>query len=102
MDRIKEIKNAAGATVNDVVMAACAGALRNYLDDRVELPDDPLIGMVPVSIRGADDGVGGNKVSAMLAALPTQLEDPVERLAVTRQATMIAKAQQAFIPQGSE
>ncbi|MCO5303673.1 MAG: wax ester/triacylglycerol synthase family O-acyltransferase [Phycicoccus sp.] len=100
LDEVKFVKNTFEVSVNDVVMAISAGALRRWLLAHDALPDGPLVAMVPVSIRGADDGVGGNKVSAMLAALPTQLEDPVERLAVTRQATMIAKAQQAFIPQG--
>ena len=48
LSQVKAIKNALGATVNDVVMAACAGALRTYLEKRGELPDEPLVAMVPV------------------------------------------------------
>src|SRR3954469_2158990 len=51
LDDIKMIKNALGGTVNDVVLAVCAGALRRYFDERGEVPDGPLIGMVPVSVR---------------------------------------------------
>lgn len=99
MDRIKEIKNAAGATVNDVVMAACAGALRNYLEKRGELPDDPLIGMVPVSIRtGSEAEVWTNRVSGLFCQLPTQLDDPLERIAFIHDAMAEAKADFDLLP----
>ena len=97
---IKRVKNAFGVSVNDVVMAMTAGALRTWLTEHDALPGGPLVAMVPVSIRTSTSEIGGNKVSAMLAALPTHLADPVERLAVTRRATHVAKSQQAFIPQG--
>ena len=48
---VKAVKNAAGCTVNDVVMTICAGALRDWLAERGELPSDPLLTMVPVSVR---------------------------------------------------
>ncbi|MEO6019551.1 MAG: wax ester/triacylglycerol synthase family O-acyltransferase [Knoellia sp.] len=97
---VKIVKNAFGVSVNDVVMAISAGAMRSWLIAHDALPEGPLVAMVPVSIRAKSSGFTGNKVSAMLAALPTNVEDPVERLGVTRQATAAAKAQQAFIPQG--
>jgi WS/DGAT/MGAT family acyltransferase len=97
---VKFVKNTFGVSVNDVVMAMCAGALRRWLLDHDALPAGPLVAMVPVSIRAEGHGPGGNHVSAMLAALPTHLDSPVGRLQVTRQATQVAKAQQAFIPQG--
>ncbi len=99
MDRIKEVKNAAGATVNDVVMASCAGALRNYLADRDELPDDPLIGMVPVSIRNGDeDEVWTNRVSGLFCQLPTHLADPLERIAFVHDAMADAKGDFDLLP----
>jgi diacylglycerol O-acyltransferase / wax synthase len=98
---VKAVKNAFGVSVNDVVMAMCAGALRHWLADRQALPDSPLIAMIPVSVRDPrSKGAMGNKVSAMLAALPTNLADPSERLDVVHAATKIAKAQHAAIPQG--
>src|SRR3712207_9531813 len=51
----KDIKTALGATVNDVVMAACAGALRAYLEGHDALPEEPLVAMVPVSIRTGEE-----------------------------------------------
>ncbi len=101
LPEIKEVKNAFGVTVNDVFMALCGGALRRWLAERDELPEDPLVAFVPVSVRTpGDHSMAGNRVSAMLAAAPTHLEDPVERLRATHHATMIAKSQQAVIPQG--
>jgi diacylglycerol O-acyltransferase len=101
LDTVKMVKNAFGVSVNDVVMAMSAGALRRWLADHEALPDSPLIAMIPVSVRDPDGrGALGNKVSAMLAALPTHLSDPAERLDVAHTATKIAKAQQAAIPQG--
>jgi diacylglycerol O-acyltransferase / wax synthase len=101
LDSIKTIKNEFGVSVNDVVMAMCAGALRRWLTEHESLPDQPLISMIPVSVRDpASKGALGNKVSAMLTTLPTNVSDPGHRLEVVHAATKIAKSQQAAIPQG--
>jgi WS/DGAT/MGAT family acyltransferase len=101
LDSVKAVKNALGVSVNDVVLAMCAGALRRWLADHNALPDAPLITMIPVSIRDpASQGALGNKVSAMLAVLPTHIADPAERLVAAHAATALAKSQQATIPQG--
>ncbi|MBK7508026.1 MAG: wax ester/triacylglycerol synthase family O-acyltransferase [Comamonadaceae bacterium] len=77
--RLKRIGEAAGATVNDVTLAICAGALRRYLEVQKALPRKPLIAMVPVSLHGETDA-GGNQVSLLLANLATNLRDPLRRL----------------------
>jgi WS/DGAT/MGAT family acyltransferase len=101
LDVVKAVKHAYGVSVNDVVLAVCAGALRRWLTDHDALPETPLIAMIPVSVRDpASKGALGNKVSAMLAMLPTNLHDPEKRLETAHAATQIAKAQQAAIPQG--
>ena len=101
LDSVKAVKNALGISVNDVVMAMCAGALRRWLADHDALPEQPLIAMIPVSIRDpASKGALGNKVSAMLATLPTNVDDPLKRLEIVHAATKLAKSQQAAIPQG--
>jgi diacylglycerol O-acyltransferase len=101
LDSVKAVKAAFGVSVNDVVMAMCAGALRRWLADHNSLPDAPLIAMIPVSVRDpASKAAMGNKVSAMLATLPTNLTDPGDRIRVVHAATKTAKAQQAVIPQG--
>lgn len=101
LDEVKEVKNAFGVTVNDVVMAMTAGAVRRWLESRNALPSGPLVAMVPVSVR-APEGAGtqGNAVSAMLATLPTHVADGVDRLALANQGTRRAKSQQAALPQG--
>jgi diacylglycerol O-acyltransferase len=101
LDSVKTVKNAFGVSVNDVVMAMCAGALRRWLADHHALPDAPLIAMIPVSVRDpASKAAMGNKVSAMLAVLPTNVADPGDRVQIVHAATKTAKAQQAVIPQG--
>ena len=98
---VKAVKNAFGVSVNDVVMAMCAGALRRWLIDHDALPEAPLVSMIPVSVRDeTTKGQLGNRVSAMLAKLPTDVADPAERLQLVHEATKIAKSQQATIPQG--
>jgi diacylglycerol O-acyltransferase / wax synthase len=81
VDRIKNVKNAAGVTLNDVVLAMCSGALRYYLLEQDALPDTPLLAMVPVSLRREDEAdAGGNLVGAILCSLATDIEDPAKRL----------------------
>jgi WS/DGAT/MGAT family acyltransferase len=91
---VKMVKNAFGVTVNDVVLGLCAGALRSYLDSLDEHPDGPLMAMVPVSVRTEDEkGALGNRVSNMTCSLATDIDDPVERLAVIHEGTKGAKDQ---------
>ena len=79
--RIRAVKSAAGVTVNDVVLAMCAGALRAYLIERDALPDTPLVAMVPVSLRAeGEQDAGGNMVGTILCNLATDIEDPAKRL----------------------
>ncbi|MGO4256989.1 WS/DGAT/MGAT family O-acyltransferase [Marmoricola sp. RAF53] len=96
---VKSIRAAGGATLNDVVLAMCAGGLRTWLADQRALPMVPLIGGVPVSVRSDDErGAGGNRVSMMFTPLPTHLSDPVERLTSTRDATAAAKERFEAVP----
>ena len=68
LELVKDVKNALGATVNDVVMAACAGGLRTWLEAHDALPDVPLVAMVPVSIRtGEETEKWTNRVSSIFA-----------------------------------
>ncbi len=78
----KQVKNALGATVNDVILTATAGALRRWLHDReVDTEGMELKALVPVSIRTIDEqGELGNKLTAMRGPLPVGIADPVERL----------------------
>jgi len=84
----KEVKNAFGGTVNDVVLATVAGALRRWLRSRgVRTEGLELRALVPVSIRGAHEhGTLGNRIAVMRGPLPVYVEDPVARLRVVREA----------------
>lgn len=92
LGEVKKVKNAFGVTVNDVVLALCTGALRRYLRERGELPEHPLVATVPVSVLGRTDrDEGSNRVSALFASLPTQLDDPTARIYAIAESNRLAK-----------
>ncbi|MFF0813991.1 wax ester/triacylglycerol synthase family O-acyltransferase [Rhodococcus sp. NPDC003318] len=94
---VKAVKNAFGVTVNDVVLATVAGALRRYLADRDELPGDPLVAMVPVSVHDVSDRPGTNQFSGMFTQLGTHVDDPAARLSQARDHNMIVKSHNASL-----
>jgi WS/DGAT/MGAT family acyltransferase len=96
---VKAVKNAAGCTVNDVVMTLCAGALRDWLAERDELPDDPLLTMVPVSVRTPEQrGTFGNRISTMVVPLATDEPEPALRLQRMQDAMGAAKDRHRATP----
>lgn len=95
--RFKRLGAATGATVNDVTLAVCAGALRRYLEMQNALPTEPLIAMVPVSLHG-ETNEGGNQVSLLLANLGTHIKDPIKRLAHIVESTSLAKSKLSSMP----
>src|SRR4051794_11959757 len=99
LDTVKAIKNEAGVTVNDVVVALSAGALRDWLKAREELPDKPLVAMVPVSVRTDEQmGTFGNRVSMMIVPIPTDENDPKRRLRRTHELLRGAKSRHQAVP----
>ncbi len=90
---VKAVKNQLGGTVNDVVLATVAGAVRRFLQHRRVKPDAvPYRVAVPVSTRAAEEyGTMGNRVSAWLIDLPVEEGDPRRRLARVRAATAALK-----------
>ena len=95
----KKIKDALGGTVNDVVLAVVAGALRGWLHSRGVRTDGlELRAQVPVSIRAEDEhGQLGNRLAVMRAPLPVYIEDPVRRLeAVTGAMQGLKQSKQAL------
>jgi diacylglycerol O-acyltransferase len=94
LEDVKELKKALDVTVNDVVLAICTGALRRYLGERDELPKDPLVATVPVSVHtNQSHRRGANKVSAMFVSLPCGTDDPTERIDIIRSVTKGAKTE---------
>jgi diacylglycerol O-acyltransferase / wax synthase len=85
IERLRAIGKASGATLNDVVLAMCGGAVRTYLLELDALPDTPLVAMVPVGLNAKQSQIasaeGGNAVGAVMCKLGTHLADPGDRLA---------------------
>jgi diacylglycerol O-acyltransferase / wax synthase len=88
LEDLKVVKRAFGGTVNDVVLAVMAGAMRRWLHSRgVRTEGMELRALVPMSIRSEDEmSAGGNRIAAMRGPLPVYVDDPVERLRVVREA----------------
>jgi WS/DGAT/MGAT family acyltransferase len=92
LEHIRSVGKAAGATVNDVVLAMCSGALRAYMLELGVLPDAPLTAMTPVSLRREDSGEdSGNAVGTILCNLATDLADPADRLAAIHESMQQGK-----------
>jgi diacylglycerol O-acyltransferase len=99
LDEIKAVRKRYDVTVNDVVLAMVAGALRSWLDERGERPSKSLVAGVPV---GTDDAggpprLGGNRVSNLFTTLATDIDDPVERLRTISRVTSEAKTVQRIL-----
>jgi WS/DGAT/MGAT family acyltransferase len=97
LDDIKKVKNRFNVTINDVVMALCAGVLRRFLLDRGQLPEISLVATVPVSVHDKSDRPGRNQLSALFTRLQTQIANPAERLRAIAHATAVAKEHSAAI-----
>lgn len=88
--RLRNISKALGVTINDVVLAVCSGALREYLISQESLPKKPLIAMVPASIRDDESDVS-SRITMILANLGTHKDDPLERLSIIQRSMQNAK-----------
>ncbi len=88
---VKALAKSRGVTINDVVLALCAGALRRYLAGRAALPEKALTAGVPVSIRPFGDAQLNNQVFFTLSRLPTDVAEPLPRLAAAQTAGQEAK-----------
>lgn len=89
---VRRIKDAAGVTVNDVVLGICGGALREFLKRKNDLAEKSLIAMVPASVRAdTERDKINNRVSGMWATLATDVDDPRERLRLINDDTKDAK-----------
>ena len=88
---LKALAKVHGATLNDLVLMLCAGALRRYLQQRQQLPRKSLVAAVPISLRPAGDTRADNQASMSLISLGTHLADPARRLAHIRTASQAMK-----------
>ena len=99
LDAVRQVRREFGTTVNDVVVTICAGAVRDWLLERDALPDDPLVAMIPMSVRKRDErGAWGNRISMMIVPIPTNEPDPATRLRRTHELLSSAKERHSALP----
>jgi WS/DGAT/MGAT family acyltransferase len=99
LDAIKDAKNRHHCSVNDVVVSICAGAVRRWLIAHGELPADPLVAQIPVSVRTESQvGTFGNRIQLLAAPLYTDEPDPAARLAKTHEALGDMKQRHKALP----
>ncbi|WP_028643115.1 WS/DGAT/MGAT family O-acyltransferase [Nocardioides sp. URHA0020] len=95
IERLRAVGAATGATINDVVLAMCGGAVRRYLLELDALPDAPLVAMVPIGLKAKESQLastdGGNAVGSVMVQLGTDLADPADRLAAIHTAMVDGK-----------
>ena len=98
IDRLRKVAQSAGATLNDVVLAICGGALRRFLLELDALPNKPLTTGIPVSVRPKDDEGTGNAITFIIGTLATDVADPLERLQAITASTRLAKEHVQSLP----
>jgi WS/DGAT/MGAT family acyltransferase len=98
LDEAKGIRRRYGVTLNDVVVATMAGAIRRWMQEIEAVPDEPLVAMVPISVRPEEAESGGNLVQVMLVPLPTNEESAERRLVLTHETLRSAKERHRAVP----
>jgi diacylglycerol O-acyltransferase / wax synthase len=101
MQRLRDLAQAADGTLNDVVLAVCAGALRQFMQERDSLPEKSLTAGIPVSVRPKDDEGTGNAISFIVATLGTDIADAGERLRAIKGSVRHAKAHVQALPRAA-
>jgi len=91
-DRINALRKIMGGSINDVILAICAGAIRRYLVEKEKLPLHPLVANVPISIRTEASTEMNNQIANMMIQLATHIENPLERLEYIQEQTMLGKS----------
>jgi diacylglycerol O-acyltransferase len=97
MRDVKRVKERFGVTINDVVVSLCAGVLRRFLLERGELPDQPLVATVPVSVHEKCDRPGRNQTTWMFCRLESQISDVAQRIRTVAAGNTAAKDHTAAI-----
>ena len=92
-ERVRAMGRAYDGTLNDAVMAMCAGALRKHLQEQKDLPKISLKAMAPVSLRAAGDVDSANAVGMVIADLATNVRDPAKRFRMIKESMDASKAQ---------
>lgn len=100
LERVKQLKRLMDCSFNDILLAICAGALRRYLLEKQQLPDQPLVAHIPVA-TGQEAGTGSNHLSMMLVQLATDVDDPIKRLELIQENTLQGKLYQGALGTGT-
>lgn len=91
-ERINTLRKMMNVSINDIILAICAGGIRKYLEEREKLPVQPLVANVPISIRKKDDNQSmNNQISNMFVRIATHIKDPIERLEYIQEQTNVGK-----------
>jgi diacylglycerol O-acyltransferase / wax synthase len=101
LQRLRNLARAADCTLNDVVLAICGGALRQFLQERDNLPEKSLTAGIPVSVRPQDDEGTGNAISFIVSTLGTDIDDARERLQAIKTSVRHAKAHVQALPRAA-
>ncbi|WP_344802418.1 wax ester/triacylglycerol synthase family O-acyltransferase [Allohahella marinimesophila] len=101
LSRLKKLSKNSGSSLNDIVLYLCGTALRRFLIEQNNLPDEPLTAGIPVNIRPADDTGMGTAISFMIANLATDVADPMSRLEAIRYSTLQAKEHLQKLPRAA-
>jgi diacylglycerol O-acyltransferase len=101
VERLRRVAKAADASLNDVFLALCGGALRRYLLEQEAMPDADLTANVPVSVRQGHGASVGNAITFLYARLGVDLGDPVERVAAIRSSTRLGKERLPAVGSGA-
>lgn len=88
---VKEASKHLGVTINDLVLATAAGALRTLVHRHDGAADHPLLASVPMTFDSSPDRISGNRFSGVLVALPVDIADTAERVRRAREAAVVAK-----------
>ena len=92
-DRINTLRKIMDVSINDLILAICAGGIRRYLEEKEKLPAQPLVANVPISIRvKGDNQKMNNQISNMLVKIATHIKDPIERLEYIQEQTNLGKS----------
>jgi WS/DGAT/MGAT family acyltransferase len=97
MAQVRTLRDRYGSTINDVVLAVCSGALRTHLMAQGQDTDQPLVAIVPVSVRADEHELFGNHLSAMFVPLSNDLQTPLERLRTVSEASSSCKGQERAV-----
>ncbi|QNM85821.1 wax ester/triacylglycerol synthase family O-acyltransferase [Polaribacter pectinis] len=91
-ERINTLRKIMDVSINDIILAICAGGIRKYLEEREQLPVQPLVANVPISIRvKGEKQKMNNQISNMLVRIATHIKDPIERLEYIQEQTNLGK-----------